>query len=805
MRPMQIFLSYASEDVKKVSSLYKRLIKDGHSVWFDRESIIPGQDWQAEIRRAVKLSDVAIVCFSEKTITKEGYVQKEIRMALDVASEKPDNAIYLIPIKFEDCPIPETLTRLQWVNLFEKNGYEKLLRALQYCAERKESKKEIGKKDAVQNHIQYSNNKETKQYFVGHALNPENIYDLRHAIQNGLSPFGYTPYYADRNIVEVQQILFTICKKIYSTDFGIFDISTKNPNVYMEIGIASSLNKDFILIARENSKIPKMFDGLDIIFYETYSSLEKKLGGIFRNELLKQSPNLTRNFCTLCRKPCDGLISGIRQKSYVFLNKPTVLWQDISNKLTPIFVKRNLEPVFLAKNDLKLSLRCNVRNKIESSKFAVIHLGDTYSDETSYFALGLVIGLRKPWLIIKKKADTVSIPSNLEGFARIEYDAQVQLESIEENLKGFIDEIDPASIDIKVNNTRLISSSFGVLFQDWIEEFENQFHESREIDGNIFLLMLQDNNTVIQKIPLLKSETIIGRNVEVCDIVIDHPGISSRHVVIKRTKSGKWTIADLDSINGTKLNGEQIDPGKRKRFYLGDTVRLSSAKFMIWDNSPLPMQPRTIKGTARFDLIPLNLRDVLPPEDETSKNREMILAVRVYSNGKNYSFDVQNYYPFRNILKAISENLRSLEQLPIDPNDCVFVKDHKTISNDATPASINLRDGELITLYTFLEFIEQIVRELDLKIDHNPDKSFDLEIVLGQKKIGLFIFKKWSRDDLRYCLKVSQEELIFGYKTIIVVTNETVLNKIKSEQINGAVPIVKLSELPAMIRNVILS
>ena len=40
-----------------------------------------------------------LVCLSHNAITKRGYVQKEIRYALDAADEQPESTIYLIPPK----------------------------------------------------------------------------------------------------------------------------------------------------------------------------------------------------------------------------------------------------------------------------------------------------------------------------------------------------------------------------------------------------------------------------------------------------------------------------------------------------------------------------------------------------------------------------------------------------------------------------------------------------------------------------------------------------------------------------------
>jgi hypothetical protein len=134
-RPLNVFLCHASSDKPAVKKLYKRLLKDGIDAWLDKEKLIPGQNWQIEIPKAVKNSDVVIVCLSSQSITKEGYVQKEIRFALDIADEKPDGTIFIIPARLEDCIVPERLNKFHWVDLFSDNGYEWLLKALQIRAD----------------------------------------------------------------------------------------------------------------------------------------------------------------------------------------------------------------------------------------------------------------------------------------------------------------------------------------------------------------------------------------------------------------------------------------------------------------------------------------------------------------------------------------------------------------------------------------------------------------------------------------------------------------------------------------------
>lgn len=133
-RPLKVFLCHASGDKLPVRDLYKRLTMEGVDAWLDKEKLLPGQDWQVEIPRAVREADVVVVCLSNGSITKEGYVQKEIKSALDIADEKPEGSIFLIPARLEDCPVPERLSRWQWVDLYEENGFVQLLRSLKLRA-----------------------------------------------------------------------------------------------------------------------------------------------------------------------------------------------------------------------------------------------------------------------------------------------------------------------------------------------------------------------------------------------------------------------------------------------------------------------------------------------------------------------------------------------------------------------------------------------------------------------------------------------------------------------------------------------
>src|SRR6266498_4784166 len=135
-RLLKVFLCHASGDKPAVRVLYQRLIRDGVDAWLDKEKLLPGQDWRQEIPRAVRESDVVVICLSNKSLTKEGYVQTEIAFALDIAKEKPEGTIFLIPARLEECDVPSKLGLWQWVDLFESDVYEWLMRSLRSRAEK---------------------------------------------------------------------------------------------------------------------------------------------------------------------------------------------------------------------------------------------------------------------------------------------------------------------------------------------------------------------------------------------------------------------------------------------------------------------------------------------------------------------------------------------------------------------------------------------------------------------------------------------------------------------------------------------
>jgi hypothetical protein len=136
-RKLTVFLCYASQDRNIVQGLYDRLAKEPWiEPWMDIRKLIPGQKWEYEIENIVRKSDLVIVCISKNSVSKEGFVQKEIHLILELSERKPDGTIYIIPVRLEECDPPHRLRGWQFVNYYpsrmrRKRAYELLRKSLQ--------------------------------------------------------------------------------------------------------------------------------------------------------------------------------------------------------------------------------------------------------------------------------------------------------------------------------------------------------------------------------------------------------------------------------------------------------------------------------------------------------------------------------------------------------------------------------------------------------------------------------------------------------------------------------------------------
>ena len=116
----RVFICYAREDMATAKRLYQDLRRPGIRPWMDTEDLQPGQQWKEIITYELQRSDFVLVLLSSHSLTKRGYIRKELNNALDLVEQCPPDRSFLIPVRLEACePKEEQLRQIQWCDLFQ--------------------------------------------------------------------------------------------------------------------------------------------------------------------------------------------------------------------------------------------------------------------------------------------------------------------------------------------------------------------------------------------------------------------------------------------------------------------------------------------------------------------------------------------------------------------------------------------------------------------------------------------------------------------------------------------------------------
>lgn len=109
----------------------------------DEIDILPGQNWDHEIQKAINITDFALIFLSKLSVEKRGYVNKEIKWAIDRQAEKLEGDIFLIPVQLEKCDLPHALEKYQDVDLDGFEGFERIISTIKYQFSRDLKKSQV--------------------------------------------------------------------------------------------------------------------------------------------------------------------------------------------------------------------------------------------------------------------------------------------------------------------------------------------------------------------------------------------------------------------------------------------------------------------------------------------------------------------------------------------------------------------------------------------------------------------------------------------------------------------------------------
>lgn len=130
------------------------------------------------------------------------------------------------------------------------------------------------------------------------------------SIINSLGGFPYE--IADHKVMNIA-LTCKICQQIQSSAFGIVDISNRNPNVLIELGMLYGFGKPTIIILEKDAypefDVPSNVKGIEQVRYENFEDLTEKLQQCIVT-LLKLRNEIVENIIDF-EPILDGLISEI--------------------------------------------------------------------------------------------------------------------------------------------------------------------------------------------------------------------------------------------------------------------------------------------------------------------------------------------------------------------------------------------------------------------------------------------------------------------------------------------------------------
>lgn len=134
------------------------------------------------------------------------------------------------------------------------------------------------------------------------------------------------------------------------------------------------------------------------------------------------------------------------------------------------------------------------------------------------------------------------------------------------------------------------------------------------------VLELQDQQSNIKKVTV-RHDIVIGRGAE-CNLRLSAPQVSRRHCFLRITEEGAF-VSDLDSSNGTYLNGNKLTSGQRYALDDGANFAVGPVKFIAHVRSEVAAS-EVLQVSVTDDRI--EAEEAVEPSPETTSDSGEYLA-----------------------------------------------------------------------------------------------------------------------------------------------------------------------------------
>lgn len=133
--------------------------------------------------------------------------------------------------------------------------------------------------------------------------------------------------------------------------------------------------------------------------------------------------------------------------------------------------------------------------------------------------------------------------------------------------------------------------------EEWLELFENSksiersnTYEEKDYTHTVLLseasenkadYILKSSDKTVEDIKISYFPFIIGKQERICDYIIKSEMVSRLHLRIDKDRGEKFSIRDLNSLNGTKLEGRLLDNEEVAELSLGNEVEIADLRYVF--------------------------------------------------------------------------------------------------------------------------------------------------------------------------------------------------------------------------------
>lgn len=305
MKSFDVFISHSAVDKEFARTLARDIKENGYSVWLDEWNLVPGDSFAKVISEAIKSSKYLIAVMSPDYFASD-WTTQEWQAAL--VEEIDAGNVKVLPLMYRDCKVPNPLFAKMWIDFREASSYESSLNRLLVGLESLTSEPEnVTRPEATQTVGQSVQNldsktltelttvlKEAVKAFESKPaeLVSNNQSSITSIVENDLCfivmPFGseeLNVVYEDYVKPTLEEVCGLRCERgddvfgsnvimddirnsIDKAGLIVADLTGRNANVFYEVGIAHTLNRQVLLLAQSIDDVPFDLRHRRVLLYE---------------------------------------------------------------------------------------------------------------------------------------------------------------------------------------------------------------------------------------------------------------------------------------------------------------------------------------------------------------------------------------------------------------------------------------------------------------------------------------------------------------------------------------------------------